>query len=357
MTDIPFDADDKPQVLLDRSTLEDWMACPFRGSCTEGHPEADYWEKMLPVGPAADAGNEVHRIIAEGIDLYARDGEDPTDYWQAEMKKGRADLQEATLAGLRKTIWSLSRYVKKLHPHDFLLYQQPRKDDGSYVIKDEHAKDHDGQLAWELLPANSTRGPLMVTSEVDLLVACASREEIAEIDFKSGMKVWNSDSVKQAFQFRLHAWLLFKNFPDVRFVRQSVWMTRMNWLTPRVNVTRRELENIEALLLMSAKERESVMYGGHAAEAYPSESKCAWCRAVLVCPSACAPQAEIVENPLKYAKDTVAVQTMLGKRLETLREYVDAHGEVSGDGVAFGLKAPKKIRKAAKTDYRFYTGE
>jgi len=355
MTDIPFGEDIKPPVLLDRSTLEDWKECPFRGSCTEGYVAPDDRPSdMLPVGPAADAGNEVHRIIAEGIDLYARGGEDPTEYWKAEMPKARADLQESTLDGLRKTIYSLSRFVKKLHPHDILLYQQPRKEDGTYVTKDDHAKEHDGQLAWELLPANSKRGPLMVTSEVDLLISTASREEIAEIDFKSGQKVWNSDDVKDAFQFKLHAWLLLQNFPDVRFVRQSVWMTRMNWLTPRIHITRRELENIEALLLMAARGREEVMYGGAVAEAYPSEAKCAWCRAVLICPSACAPQADIAENPLKYAKDTVAVQTMLAKRMDTLRECVNAHGEISGDDVAFGLDAPKKIKKPSKAEYKFY---
>ena len=70
----------------------------------------------------------------------------------------------------------------------------------------------------ELLPAAKDRGPIMVTSEIDLLVAGISADQLDEIDFKR-WKRFTAEAIAKAFQFRLHAWLVFRHYPEVETLR------------------------------------------------------------------------------------------------------------------------------------------
>jgi hypothetical protein len=87
-------------------------------------------------------------------------------------------------------------------------------------------EDRSGQLAADLIPADDDRGAVRLTSELDLLMATASEEELDWCDWKSGWKWWTATDVRDAFQFQMHAWLIFHRFPTVSRINCRVFMTR-----------------------------------------------------------------------------------------------------------------------------------
>lgn len=341
-----------PPVYLDRTIIESYATCPFQGWARESG-------LVSSTGPPAESGHEVHRVLCEAIADYVRDGIPLRDYMEAEVRKTRTDVQPSTLWGLRPAMYQIDRFFTSRAPEDVIAFQQPMVDsDGPNAIQELLDKEMTGQFAWEVLPAASTRGPIMATSEIDVLLATPSKEELHEIDWKSGRKQWMAQDVKDSFQFPFHAWLLFKNFPDLQSVLIQVWMTRLNSRTPVVQFTRKIEEDVEARILESVESRrqafDSVEKGGNPV-CWPDPDKCLLCPALLKCPAANWEAKEVGDDPIAYAQKAQVLQLQFEAMKKKLRAWVDEKGELRHGTFAFGTDKPKPERKPVAASYVFYT--
>ena len=383
MTTIPFDETDflavaaAPEpVILRQSGLAAYATCPMQGAMRELRLVDD-------ASAAADAGSENHRIIAEAVAEHIAGG-DFRDYVRQEKAKARPDVQQEVVSALSRSAWAVSGYLRykvlpcaeypdgiRRSPEDVLVYQ------GGTGTRNP-------QLAWDILPAAGERGPIRVTSEIDLLVAGASADELEETDFKR-WKLHTAEEIVRSFQFRTHAWLIFKNYPDCQTIRMRTWSLPRNETSPWVTFSRAYLEEIEGLLLTTVQVRFCALVAAEGARTvlgddklpmpqpeialaqqiqvsmpdacWPDAEKCVISPAVRICPRALQPAVDLNVDPARFAADTQVMEIALDQRLTDLRAYVDQHGDIEAPGVAFGVNAPKPIRKASAAQYKFYEAD
>ncbi len=387
MTTIPFDEAElaattiAPEpVILRQTPLSRYARCPFQGLAVELGLVDD-------VSAAADAGSENHRIIAEAIAEHIAGG-DFRDYLCQEKAKARPDVQQEVCEALSRSAWSVGGYLRykvlpgaeypdgiRRSPEDVLVYQGG-------------TGKRDPQLAWDILPAAGERGPIRITSEIDLLVAGASAEELEETDFKRWQSYSGTDILK-SFQFRCHAWLIFRNYPDCQTIRVRTWSLPRNECSPWVTFSRRDADDFTCCLLSTVDIRQWVLGIADRARTilendklpmpqpeaalvaqidqiasaeralevvslcWPDGEKCVICPAVRLCPRATRPAVDLNIDPERYARETQVMEIALDQRLADLRAYVDQHGDIEGPDVAFGLNGPKPNRKPSAVQYRF----
>jgi len=337
---------------VDHGTLARYAACPFQAWAVEtGFVEHH--------SAAAQAGREVHRVIAEAMRRYVELGLPPAQALEAEIINARPDVQHKAVDGLRRAARAIDRFLTSIHPDDILAYRGgsgPRS----------------GRMSRHVLPATPDRPGVLAASEVDLLYAGASAGEVHEIDFKSGRRVWTATDVSQAFQFRTHCWLLFGRFPRLELHHVRVWNTRANVLTPAVSFSRRDAISAGALVKSAALRREMALaeFGRtcDGAEAdgpvgadrrrgddfyWPELEKCAQCPACLKCLAALAPAKDFAAEPERYLRDTAAMKAALAARMAILRAAVRARDQdlVFGD-LAFGVEKPTPRPNPAADFYK-----
>ena len=372
--DMPADLFAEPPVLppvyQDRTTLENYVTCAFMAWAIEaGH--------VQDASAPADTGSEVHRVVSEGVHQFATAGVPLREYLEIEIAKVRPDVQPDAIEALQRSLWAIDRLVTGRHPNDILAYQGGQG-------------DRSGQLAVELLPATRTRGPIIATSEVDLLMAGTTAVEMQEVDFKSGHTPWTSTDVRDAFQFQMHALLAFAKFPTLEFLHTSVFLTREGWATPAVTFTRKRAEQFKSRLLQAVEYRRLMFAAAEVATekmgyrfedilsfvnmgawlvaltevaqeqkwqpCWPWKEKCEICPAINICPRAVHPHFRLQENPESFAEDTNVLEIQVAERKRALRAWRDQHeADLSGSRICFGLNAPKPSRKPTAAQYQFYS--
>ncbi len=333
-----------PAVYLDRSTLERYAVCPFQGWAVETG-------KVMDGSPAADTGSENHRIVAEAIADYFLNGIPPLDYLRQEMTKARPDVQQEVVASLRRSAWAVNQYLTSMHPRDILAFQGGPKEWVNPSTNE--TENRSGQLAWQILPATKKRGAIMATSEVDLLVAGTTQVEVNETDFKY-RKAWTSTEIRASFQFRMHAFLVFRKYPKAEYLHTRAWPLATGQVTPWVTFTPRDANDFEGVLLEAVEYRRGAMES-ETPGTWPAAEKCTTCPAVLVCPRAIKPAYRLNENPFIFAADTHVMKLALAEREKHLRKYINQHGDIIGDEVAYGLRGPRAPRKPDARSYTWYT--
>ena len=384
MTTIPFDEAElavAEPVILRQTPLSRYVKCPMQGLAVELGLVDD-------ASAAADAGSENHRIIAEAIAEHIA-GEDFRDYVQQEKVKARPDVQDEVVSALSRSGWAVNAYLRyKVRPG--MEYPQGvRRSPEDVLLYQSGEGRHNPQLAWDLLPATSVRGPIRITSEIDLLVAGASEDELEETDFKRWQTYGAADILK-AFQFRCHAWLIFRNYPDCQRLRMRTWSLPRNETSPWVTFHRDGLEAFEGLLLTAVQVRERAMEIAEKAQAvlngdhlrlpkpeaalaveideiarkegflpdwplcWPDGDKCVICAAVRICPRALRPSVDLNIDPARFAADTQTMQIALDQRIADLGRYVDQHGDIEANGLGCGRGGPRATRKPT---VRFWTTE
>ena len=373
VSDILFGgAPELPPVYLDRTTLERYARCPWQGWTVEvGHVE--------DVSFPADSGSEAHRVIGEAVAQYAREGIPPREYMEEELPKARPDVQPDVLAGVRPSLWAIGQFLTSRHPNDLIAYQGGEG-------------DHSGQFAREFSAGTPEKPATIITSEVDMLLAGTTTSELLEIDFKTGHTSWSSVDVRDSWQFRLHAWLLFEAFPGLEYLHVDIWMTRLHSHAPTYTFVRKRMSDFDALLASAVQIRERMHLIEDAAQAKlkerkkkptfknlvlamldalvegrgPSDTfemtiqefdKCGACPAKLRCPHVLMPVKEIAEDPERYANDTNTMEAAVAFRKDLLRKHHEAHGEIEGKTICFGLNAPKRVSKPRANEFKFYAPE
>lgn len=264
----PFDSE--PELIVaDRTTLENWATCPYQAKQIETGV-------IKGVGMLAEAGEEIHRAFGSTIQWYIDCDGMPdeyqgrikgaiTEFLEAELRGSRPDVQPMVLAGARASLWSFAEFLSGIMPGNILYFDGGLDDKSSQLAKDL------GGLG------------VRITSELDLVVATESFEVIRVYDWKSGWKYHTAADVANAFQFQMHAVLLFDRHPTIQAVEYVVWDTRSNKRTYKVVFERKRYDDYLMRIRTAAGYRVQFFANP---PAWPAEEKCRICRAAPLCPEA-----------------------------------------------------------------------
>jgi hypothetical protein len=330
-------------IVLDRSTLERWANCPHAAFHVEN--------RTVPNDSLdAQVGAAVHDVLsraceARGMDaMPAHEIRDSIEAWAAQS---RPDLQPAVVAALRRAypivqvLTSLPGSSRDRAPEDLIRF-------------DGGKGERSGQLAFDLLPAEGDRGPVRLTTELDLLLATASPTELEIVDWKAGRKHWTATDVAESFQFQFQAAAVFRCYPAVERVSVRVFMTRDGEATSPVifdrgrhfhPITQRLLSAVHVLLrYRDAQEPADV-------PAWPNPDKCGICPAASRC---CLvdgqPEREVAADPERAVRRLVVLEENAGRLSRGLAALVRERGkDIVLPDVAFGSNKPKAAR-AEKCD-------
>jgi len=331
--------DPPPVVLLDRSLLDDYSQCPFKGHAKETKLVEDISDEAL-------SGQHAHDVIAALVQAVVDQSTEPVADALIEAQMSRPDLQPDVLAAVR---WSLRDIFKYLYFVPVDEWPQPRRNPADILRYDGGKGERCSQLAWDILPG--TR----LTSELDLVMAGPDAETLDETDWKTGHTIYNATGIAYSFQFQMHAALVFHSYPGCQTLRVRVWHTRFNSVTGWAVFKRERLPDLEGRLLTTVQAREqafkAVANGGQP-DTWPSMTKCERCPARHVCPRVTAPAWRIMDDPAEDAKTTDVMQIEVDKRWKTLTEHAIAQGAPIdlGGGEWYGLK-PTKARKPTAASY------
>jgi len=341
-----------PAEWIDERTLARYAECPYQGWSAE--------VGLVQTGsPEADAGREVHRVLAGALRRYLDLGTPPAEGIGAEIASARPDVQHEVAAALAPSVRAIDAFVRRLRPEAILAAR------GGPLGRP-------GRLGRCLPPADAGGPGVVVTAEPDLLWAGAAAGEVHEIDFKSGRKVWTAGEVRGAFRFRLHAWLLFGRVGGLEACHARVWSTRFNARTAAVTFTRRDAASAEGMLRQAASRREMALAAfGRCASAgageavgdaarqrreefwWPGLARCASCAAAAECPAATGAARDFAADPERFARETLAVKAALARRMRVLRAAVRRQKrDLVFDDVAFGIDRPARAANPPADFYR-----
>jgi hypothetical protein len=252
--------------VLDRSTLELYATCPAQARLIDAKACVRESSPML-------VGTEAHDVFSHTLRTYLSAPHEFNPYEVREilvekMMGARPDVQPQVVDNIRRVIHDWARFIVQDMHHDNVL----RYDGGDGECS--------GQLAHDL-PHLECR----VTSELDLLYSGPSPDVLHEIDYKTGFTPHNAKSVKDSFQFQMHAALVFVTYPDIQALETQVWRTFTNQRTYRVVFERRDLMQYMGRITAAAK--CAMTYRQHPpakAPAWPEQSKCGLCPVSHLCP-------------------------------------------------------------------------
>lgn len=337
---VSFDRVERKEVVVRRSDLESMMVCPAMHKLMQR--EAWAGNRLTQVGEA------IHRCLGEALRFYVEDGTVQPEGLRQELlsllQDSRPDVQPQVMQAARRMIYPWVGYISRIPRHAILAF-----DGGEDVPAfEDESRTRSGQLSWKIDWQN-----MVVTSEVDLLHATRSPEVLCEVDYKSGWKRWDYEEVSNAFQFNLHAWLVFNNFPDVEFLDVRIWNARSNDLSPRQRFSRKEFGDIDARVQHAAslyRQYESA----DDAPAWPDQDKCNLCPVAADCPSAMAALRGSPVEVEEALRQLIALNEAEKSVRERLWSVVQRQQEdiVLPDGTAFGYDKPVARRKSSSPVYK-----
>lgn len=330
--------DDQPAVVIDRSTLERFATCPAQARLIESG-------RVNNNSLIAAAGEAVHQAFGAAITDYMHDPMLP--HWElaetalASLRAARPDIQPEAMNAGRSSVRAWARWLSQVHPNNILKY-------------DGGGQSRSGQLAFDMPMGDLD---LRITSELDLLCATESPEVVREIDYKSGWKKWGIEDIAQSFQFGMHAWLIFKNYPDVQAVQVRVWNCRTNDLSYPVLFERKREQEIDTRIRSAAG--YYVMYRNSdvsAVPTWPATEKCSQCSAAALCPAS-AHAGDVDADPVEFVRRMVAIDAKFAAMTKQAALWVEANRTdiVTPEGDCFGVNKPKANRKTPKSLYTVET--
>lgn len=336
--DVPA-VEERPPIIADRSTLENFANCPFAArQILDG--------KVLDATIPAVSGQVMHDAYSEVMTEYIESSgaisrSDINNLLQSAVRNARPDMQPDVIEATVKSWWSWSDWLSNIHPSNILYY------DG-----DDRGEQpaHDFQFGDDIVRA---------TSEIDFLCATASKEVLQEFDWKSGWKHWTAAAVKKSFQFQMHAMLVLEHFKEVNMLQVTIWNTRTNTTSYTVEFPRKYLDQWTARVRSAAGEFYQFRATEGAVPFWPASEKCGQCRAASLCPAVKdTTLTECEANPQAFV-DRIAAAKAAVKQMEGFAtDYVIASGGadiISDNGNAFGFGKPKTERKPTSQLYTVKT--
>jgi len=325
-----FGSDDLPEA--DRTSIERMAECPGAARLIETG-------RIMDDSIDAQAGEEIHQAFGTATDVYVKrplDTDDMgpagiADAFQKRILETRPDIMPRAIEAAWHCAFPWARFLAG-------SYSTPGLMPKAILCYDGGEGDRSGQLSVDLKDLG-----VRLTSEVDFLYQTQAPAVLREIDYKSGWKNYTVDVVAQRFQFWVHAYLIFRNFPSCNVLEVSAWQTRRNKPTEPVAFLREDLMTIEARIYAGVKVWKE--YRGQPVgdvPFWPEVSKCSACPAARVCPKI--PTESCAADPVRFVQSLAAVEA----RRDAMREEAAAHVDFTGkdiilpNGDAFGRNKPTK---------------
>ena len=337
-----------PALRLDRSTLERYRDCPFRGAACE--------LKLVDTGSdPADSGNEAHDAFAALVyDYIASDGQATigelveTSLVRAAGTR-RTDLQPDVLDAVRAGVYRIARDIyyrpdgQHRNPNDILRFQ------GGKTLDEEKAKKlgrplkpdemRTGQIAYDIVPGAPGRAAVRLTCELDLLTAGDARDELCLTDWKTGRTTWTPPQVRESFQFRFYSMVIMQVYPDCQRVWVRVWSPRTG-VTGWVEFTRRDAEDTAAQCLAIVVNRREALAKPEEAACWCNNEKLARCPALKLCLKAKAAAPMLAADPESFLEYFALHSARVDADAKLLAAYVREHGPLRSGGWEFGPTKP-----------------
>lgn len=329
---------------LDRSTIEAWTVCPAQAAAIEGGL------CKVPTMPQV-SGDGAHEAFSYALREWVNNpewhevviSELANDLTEAAMRS-RPDVQQDVIKAIRPSVWAWCKFVigtrygaerdKIGHPKHILRFDGGEGEQGGQLSRDDNYPG------------------VVVTSEIDLLLSTPAKEVVREIDYKTGNQQWTASDVADSFQFNLHAWLIFGNYPDVQEVQTQIWNTRRNSITYTARF-RREDEAAIGMRIYSALALRSRYSGMPFADVptWPMTDKCENCPALHLCPSALQPMRDAATDLDGFIDDLHAFDAIMSARVKLAKGQLKARGMenyTTPRGNAFGIGEPSSRAKTMK---------
>lgn len=316
---------------VDRSTLEGYRDCPRQAR----------FRQVKPVAPTAamEVGNAVHDAFGAMVGLWHcgefQSLKELVSHGEMALADSRPDLVKDASEAASRSLWPFAKWLERGKRGQVLRY-----DGGKGNYSGQLSKSYD-------------RLGVTVSSELDLLSATDSPEVVDELDFKSGRTPYTATTIRDAFQFRLHALLVFENYPQVQELWCRVWLTRERRATSAAVFRRSELPEIETEVDAALH-----VYLQHAEQpplespAHPRSDRCSWCPYVVECGQVNVPEVETAEPASLVDRLAIidAESAAIRKRLDPL---VAASGDIATPlGNCYGTDKPTKPRAKSRSLYQ-----
>jgi len=318
--------------IVDRTELERSAECPAQAA-------AHATGKNKCASSIAAAGNEVHLALSKALTDYLdmqggiNVGE-LADTLTGHLNASRPDVQPEAIDACRASIYAWAKFISTVSPANVLRYDGGRG-------------DKSGQLAYDWPDLG-----IRVTSEVDLLLS-KGRELLVEYDYKAGNKLWTTADVEAAFQFALHAFLVFKTFEEPQALLVRIWNTRSNKVTWSAEFLRKDLPAIERRVRSAAEAWRKWRDKPEKAPAFPTIQKCSICDAAAFCPATNFDIQEFAKDRETAIDSLVAMEAKVDALKKLAGAWVDKNQRdiVTAAGNCFGVGKPASTRKPTKALY------
>jgi len=293
-------------VYADRSTLERYATCPFQARAVESGTVTDR-------SHLADVGIEGHRLLAEATEAAGDSYLEAADWLQQELPLARPDLQPEVIAAMKGVASTF------------------------YRIRADRILGVEQQFSTEFLKATDKRGPVILTTRVDLWLAGKQPDEVHVHDYKTGWKRRSNSEAAQAFQTHFIAWVLWKVMEDIQGIHFWYEQTRYGEASYCKMERERDFYNCEGRIQSTV----ALWLGGNK-EAWPGVEKCSWCPATAMCPHVVSESLSLNDDPEAYLASYITTKARCGAMEKAMKAYCKAEGEIRCRQNVFGYKEPMK---------------
>jgi len=298
MTDWPGDEKPLPDVILDRSDLQEAALCPHRYRLRK--------QLNRPVNDVlATVGTIIHELIEQAFDANEQEGTiaDVADYVAEELAKQRPDLQPQVLAAGK---WIANRILS---------------------INQAAIIGYELQINTTLFPATASRGTVKATACADLVMH-GSMGAYEIWDWKTGWKNRTSSDARHDFQAQMLTWLWWRNVPDCnevvfRFVqgRTGEIAEARFWRDRPVDGMRR-LTQADAFEARVTEAARLILEDND--EAWPAPAKCVHCDVADVCKHCDWQATDITDDPAAFLDRYIVCTEVQKKRRAAITEWLKA---------------------------------
>lgn len=326
-----------PVEVLDRSTLQRTATCPMQARLHRDRKNV-----------LMDAGSAYHDIVSAAIKnrIGGMMPMDVRETMKADAEKSRPDIQPDVLSIVRRSAYALVELLcfvgmrEGRAPEDFMRF-------------DGGEGEQSGQLSAEF------DGSLVLTGELDCLLATPSPAEVELWDWKAGWIHWTPQDVLAEFQFQFYSWLIFENYPAVEVVKSRVFMPRLCTATQPVYFDRSRAVEFRARIASAVEiERQYKSVPLAQVPAWPDPDKCGACDAACRCPLADEDVGDCDKDPQKFLDRFVVLNAKHGRMKKVLSAHVRKTGaDIQAESFAFGVGRPKSARQPTCNLYSVGDGE
>jgi len=293
-------------IIIRRSILETTCSCPFQAmQIRDG--------KVDGGGYLAEVGNEGHRVMAEAVAWGKGDKREVIEYLEEELPKTRPDLQPDVLRSTR----GVAKTLRKIPVEKIVSVEK--------------------QYSYELMPATESRGAVIITCCMDIVLLATVETELHVHDWKTGYKKRSNSGVLDEFQTQFYCTVLFKVFPELQKIHFWYEQTRFGDRVYGCAERETHLDNFEMRVRMAIQD-----YLSKTDEARPDVDKCSWCNCTAICPYITGEAKTLTDNPSEYFAQYIARLAHTKKMKQAMDAYCFTNNEiVHGDNV-YGWVPPKR---------------